>query len=973
MTHGNLVTLPGYAIQACTYNSSRTQVYRAVSDADQQPVIVKVSGEGHLAANSSSLLRHQYALSQQLAHPGLVDITALIPFKGRYAIVMPDDGSVSLSQYLQQQAKRQQAEGIGSSVALSVTEVLSIGVQIADVLHYLWQQRIIHKDIKPANILIHPQNKQVKLIDFSIASQLPSETQMLIPPDLLEGTLAYIAPEQTGRMNRGIDYRSDFYALGVTLYQLLTGQLPFESEDPLELVHCHLAKQPLSVTALRPDVPEPVAAIVTKLMAKTAEGRYQSATGLQADLETCLHEWKDTGAVSDFVPGRLDNIAQFNIPQRLYGRNQAVKQLLSAFERVCQGGFELVVVKGCSGIGKTALIQELLGCLTEYRGYFSAGKYDQLQRDAPLAVPVKTLRQSVQQLLTEPSERLDYWRDRILNSLGENTRLIINTIPELELIVGPQPEVSQLEGTAAAMRFGETFNRFAQCLSGPDHPYVCFLDDWQWADGASFEMFPHFATDPRNGYYLAGIAYRDNEVSPTHPLMRMLETIRQAGVSITEIHLEPLGCADVARLVADTLHRDPAEVAPLSDVLFQKTEGNPFFLTQMLTSLHGEGLISFEPASKQWQWNLDAIVAEQSPVQVAQELHTTLHTSSSTLAAWLDVETFVKAAKALSSEIMLDRLLEKLLQLMLENAAAQKGCIVLEQAGDWVVEVVDVEMNAQVVEQRGITVAASTEVPQSLIHYVARTGQPQVVADARKAPTLQADPYIQQQQPRSLLVLPMRHQGQTVGIVYLENNLATDAFTPERVEILNLLASQAVIALQNARLYQQSQESQRKMAAVLSSMPGMAYSCLNDEDWTMEYASDGCLNLTGYSPDDLVHNKIIAYAELIHPEDEAMVAEVVGAAVEAYQPYQLTYRITTRDGKEKWVWEQGQALYNEDDEIVVLEGFIADISDRKQSEQALQQSEAQLRQQAQSLEKAMQELQTAQMQMVQSEKMSALG
>ena len=586
--------LPGYTLGEILYQGSRTTVYRALATSTQQPVVLKVLSEEYPSFAELVQFRNQYAIARTIQHPGIIELHDLLPHGNGYALVMEDYGGMALNLFCRRQP-------------LSLELFFAIALQLADILHSLYEHRVIHKDIKPANILIHPQSKQIKLSDFSLASQLPTETPAFGSPDLIEGTLAYIAPEQTGRMNRGVDYRSDFYALGVTLYQLLTGRLPFESEDPLELVHCHLAKQPPPIRSLHPGVPEPVAAIVAKLMAKTAEDRYQSATGLRTDLETCLHQWKETGTIDNFVPGQLDDIAQFNIPKRLYGREQAVQDLLAAFERVCQGGYELVLVKGYSGVGKTALVQELLGRLTAQRGYFAAGKFDQLQRDAPLAVPVQTMRQSVQQILTESEERLEYWRDRILSAVGENAQLIIDAIPELVHIVGPQPKVPPLDGTAAAMRFGKTFNQFAQCLAGPDHPYACFIDDFQWADSASLDMLPRFATDGKNSHFLSIMAYRDNEVGPTHPMLQMLETIREAGIRITEIHLNPLDCPDVAQLAADTLHRDLAEVAPLADMLFQKSNGNPFFLAQLLTALYSEGLVWFETETNQWRWDLDAI------------------------------------------------------------------------------------------------------------------------------------------------------------------------------------------------------------------------------------------------------------------------------------------------------------------------------------------------------------------------------
>ena len=1647
--------IPDYRMVNVLYTGSRTQVYRAIRKSDQRSVILKVLNTPQPSFDERLKFRNQYAIGQRLNHPGLVRMEAMISYGNTQALVMEDCEGISLAEYLKQITTLQ--NGTAKRQGLPLTEVLAMAIQLAEILDYLGQQRVIHKDIKPANILIHLPHQRVKLIDFSIASQLPSETQALKNPNVLEGTLAYLSPEQTGRMNRGIDYRSDFYSLGVTLYRLLTGQLPFQSDDPLELVHCHLAKEPPSITDLNPKVPDAVVAIVDKLMAKTAEARYQSAAGLKADLETCLHQWKDTGEIVPFVLGQLDEITQFSIPQKLYGREQPLQELLAAFERVNHGEFEVVVIGGYSGVGKTALVREILPHLTQKRGHLGSGKFDQLQRNMPLDAPIQTLRSTVQQLLTSSPKTLVYWRDRFLNALGGNGQLIIDVIPELELIIGPQPAVPPLDNAAAANRFGNTFNQFAAALSESDHPYICFVDDWQWADIASLESFKSFATDPRcAAYSLPILAYRENEVDATHPFMQMLASIRQAGVKITEIHLPPLGLSDVTQLVADTLHQSPERVTPLVALLFQKTNGNPFFLNQLLKSLHSEGLIHFSFDLRQWQWDLQAIqqaditdnvvtlmvgklnqlpeltrhlltlaacvgnqfdletlatIAAHSPQATAQALeeglqvglvvplgddykgflnqsttqelseldasrccyrflhdrvqqaayalipddrkasthytigqlllqtaasiedakgiyelvnhlnrgrtlivdpaerdqlaclnlkacrrakaaiayktaleygniglsllgpeawqcqyqttlvlHQTLaevtslcgefnqmdrliervlqqaqdpldivpvslvkigmltaqnefldaiataqsclcalghelpetptpadiqqmmaavhaaigdrpiaeladlapmgdpkqlailqilakimppcymsgsplfplitalqvklsieygnspvsahsysvyailahrflqsiplaqqfsqlashlttksanqsfkpevcvgvgrfthhlthplqetlsiletgyqaslalgkldmagfslnflcsnaywsgqsltelgpqiaayhqrlldlnqqqnadnclihletvltllgnpeqvellledeaaeaelvaqslvvndrqqlhffylcrlslrfllgnlkqalvdaqkarqyleggagsttevalyfyealaqladssntdfkqiqdnqaklkawakhapmnylhkwqlveaelsrvqgdwlaamdlydlaisgatendyvqdaaianeraaefyfsrhkpkiasvylndayqgyeqwgavaklkqmetqypwlnqartpqpidnstaiaakesttQKSSSTMGELLDLATVLKAAEAISSEIVLERLLEKLLHLVLENAGAQKGCVVLAQDDDLIVEVVDVDLAKQQVERRATSVDASAEIPKSIIHYVARTREPLVINDVTQDTMFQADPYVQEQQPKSVLCVPMIHQAQLVGLIYLENSWGTRAFTPDRIEVLNLLCTQAAIALQNAQLFRQSQASQQQLSNVLANMPGMAYSCLKDDKWTMQYVSEGCLELTGYPVAALSKNAAISYVDLIHPDDEPWVVSEVAQALQEKRPFRRTYRIRTASGQEKWVWEQGRATWGEDNQVMI-EGFITDISDRKAAEASLEQT---------------------QLKLIQHEKMSALG
>src|SRR6476620_8296266 len=357
-----IANLSGYQITEKLYVGTRTLVYRAIRTRDQYPVVVKLLRNEYPTFNEIVQFRNQYTIAKNLDFPHIVKPLTLEVYQNSYALVMEDFGGVSLPTYLKTATNETQP-----SQALPLAEFLQLAIQLTDIIHYLYQNRVIHKDIKPANILINPDTKQIKLIDFSIASLLPRETQEIQNPNILEGTLAYLSPEQTGRMNRGIDYRSDFYALGVTFYELLTGKLPFECDDPMELVHCHIAKKPAAINSQ--EIPQVVSDIVMKLMAKNAEKRYQSALGLKHDLERCLQQYQETGKIETFELGTRDICDRFLIPEKLYGRETEVRTLLDAFDRVANGTSELMLVAGFSGIGKTAVVNEVHKPIVRQRGY----------------------------------------------------------------------------------------------------------------------------------------------------------------------------------------------------------------------------------------------------------------------------------------------------------------------------------------------------------------------------------------------------------------------------------------------------------------------------------------------------------------------------------------------------------------------------------------------------------------------------
>ncbi|WP_017307214.1 trifunctional serine/threonine-protein kinase/ATP-binding protein/sensor histidine kinase [Spirulina subsalsa] len=590
-------TVAGYRLIEQIYDGSRTAVYRAIPGLSGEilqgdSVIIKLLQQDYPSFNDLLQFRNQYTIAKNLNIPGIVHPYGLETYQHSYLLVMEDCGGVALRDYVRCER-------------LSLPKVLNIAIQLAQILYDLHQANVIHKDIKPANILIQPNSEKIKLIDFSIASLLPKETQSLQNPTGLEGTLAYIAPEQTGRMNRGIDYRADFYALGVTLFELLAGELPFSSNEPLELVHCHIAKTPPTLSLEQ--APEMVNAIVQKLMAKNAEDRYQSAWGLKHDLEMCLEQWLRKGKIEPFDLGERDQCDRFLIPEKLYGRAGEVQALLEAFERVTESGAEFVLVAGFSGIGKTAVVHEVHKPIARQRGYFIQGKFDQFNRNVPFCAFVQAFRDLVNQLLSESSLELQTWREQIQGSLGENAQAILEVLPELERIIGLQPPVPELSGTAAQTRFNLLFQGLIQVFATAKHPLVIFLDDLQWADSASLKLMELLMAEGESGHFLLIGAYRDNEVFQAHPLMLMLQDIQQQGAKVNTITLKPLSFQSLNQLVADTLNCSNPAAEPLSWLIQQKTQGNPFFVTQFLKALYHDHLVYFDPESHHWQCDLTQV------------------------------------------------------------------------------------------------------------------------------------------------------------------------------------------------------------------------------------------------------------------------------------------------------------------------------------------------------------------------------
>ena len=553
-------------------------------------LIVLPSSERPTPATINRLV-HEYSLKDELDGAWAVPQLELVRDGGRTILVLEDPGGELLSGLL--------------GTPMEVGRFLRIAIGLAAALGKVHERGLIHKDIKPANILVNTEGDEVRLTGFGSASRLPRERQPPDPPEFIAGTLAYMAPEQTGRMNRSIDSRSDLYSLGVTCFEMLTGNLPFTAFDPMEWVHCHIARQANPPKERASGIPEAVSSIVMRLLAKTAEERYQTAAGVEADLRRCLNEWQLYGRIDPFLLGGHDASDRLKIPEKLYGREREIATLLASFDRVVGGGRpELVLVSGYSGVGKSSVVSELHKPLVPPRGLFASGKFDQYKRDIPYATLAQAFQSLIRPILAKNEEELDHWRNAISEALGPNGRLVLDLVPELKFIIGEQQPVPELPSQDAKSCFQLVFRRFISAFTR-EHPLALFLDDLQWLDAATLDLMEDLLTHPDVKDLMLIGAYRDNEVGPAHPLMRNLQAMRQAGAIVHDIVLAPLTRHDLEQLIADLLHCEPGRAGPLAGLVEEKTTGNPFFAIQFMFSLFEERLLFFDHIEGQWCWDLN--------------------------------------------------------------------------------------------------------------------------------------------------------------------------------------------------------------------------------------------------------------------------------------------------------------------------------------------------------------------------------
>jgi predicted ATPase/signal transduction histidine kinase len=569
-------------------------LYRGSGDG-LAPILLVAAGDASRAGVAR--LEQEYALGPHLDAAWAARPLALSHQNGRTVLLLEDPGGQPLDRLLGR--------------PLAVAEFLSIAIPLTSAIGRVHERGLIHKDIKPANILVDAVSGGVWLTGFGIASRLPREHQVPEPPEVIAGTLAYMAPEQTGRMNRSIDSRSDLYALGVTFYELLTGTLPFNASDPMEWVHCHIARRPVPADERVIAIPPQLSAIVMKLLAKTAEGRYQTAAGVEADLRRCLAAWESVGRIDPFPLGLQGASDRLMIPERLYGREREIDALLAAFDRVVANGTtELVLLSGYSGIGKSSVVNELQKVLVLPRSLFASGKCDQYKRDIPYTTLAQALKTLVRQILVKSETEVDQWRCALTEAVGPSGQLIVSFVPELEFVIGKQPAVPHLPPRDAQNRLQLAFRRFIGAFARPEHPLALFLDDLQWLDAATLDLLEHLVTHSEVRHLLLVGAYRDNEISSSHPLLRTLETICKDGPLVQEIVLAPLGLDDVGHLVADAMHCEPERVRSLAQLVQEKTAGNPFFAIQFITALAEEGLLAFDSVTRAWEWSMDRIRAK---------------------------------------------------------------------------------------------------------------------------------------------------------------------------------------------------------------------------------------------------------------------------------------------------------------------------------------------------------------------------
>ena len=701
-------SLSGFNISETLYSTPTTRVFRAIRERDQAPVILRTCGE-QASASQIARLSSSAEILQGFEHPHIVKVLEVVEHAGLPCLVLEDTGSVDLNQYLDQSSNHQlQApeNPLRRMINIPLESFLDIAIQLADALSMIHHGQVIHKDLHPGNIVINPNTLNLQIIDFGLASLLSREQPALAPPDNLEGVLAYISPEQTGRMNRSLDYRSDFYTLGVTLYQVLTGRLPFEADDAMGLVHAHIARVQVPACDVqpevhRPDVPQVVSDIIDKLMSKTAEARYQSALGLKQDLEICRRHVVAGDAIPDFALGLHDISDRFQVPQVLYGREQEVQDLMDSFYRAAQGQPQLLAVEGSAGIGKSALIHEIHKPIAAHSGIFTSGKFDQFQKNIPYSALKQAFSGWMQHALSLKDKNLLALRAQLNNALGANARVLIDFMDIFEVLLGALPPVATLGAQETQNRFHLVIQHFIQEITH-QRPLVIFIDDLQWADRGTLNLLPQLVssgTELRTCRLLVLVAYRDNEVDDSHPARQTLKQIQadypnadKSTDKSTEkrrhtLTLGPLTREHINQLLVEALHQTPIATQALAGLIEQKTGGNPFFINEFLKTLYSEKLLNFDLTQQRWLWSLNAIKAQGITSNVVELMLVKMHKLPDKTQALLQLSSCIGSLFDLQT-------LSIISQQTMPNTVrtlwpALKEGLLLQEGGDWLLGLVE--------------------------------------------------------------------------------------------------------------------------------------------------------------------------------------------------------------------------------------------------------------------------------------------
>jgi histidine kinase len=591
-----MVHLPGYTIKTEIFRGENSTILSGIRNCDNCPVILKFLNREHPAPIELSAFIREYEIINKISGDRIIKTYGVEKYNNSLFIVLEDIGGESIDKVLQ-------------SIKPGITEKISLAIQMTQSLIQIHQNNIIHKDINPTNFIWNYKTNQLKIIDFGISAEIIREASQCINLNVLEGSLDYLSPEQTGRINRPLDCRTDLYSLGITFYELFTGRLPFNGDDELEKIYSHIAKTPIPPAEIDPEIPAIISKIVMKLISKTVEDRYQSALKLKEDLEFCFQLPEDKRDSCDVILGDRDYGDRFEIPHKLYGREVETQILIDEFEKAADGHCGLLLVSGYSGIGKSSLIHEIRKPITGKKGYFISGKYNQLERDIPYNGIIQAFRELLRQLLAQPQNILDIWKMRLVNALGSSGQVIVDIVPELEQIIGPQPPVAGLNPLEAKNRFQMIFREFINVFAAREYPLVIFLDDLQWCDISTLDLLKYTLQTINDKYILFIGAYRENEVTAGHPLFQLIEElekgVKESTLRIRQIYLKPLEFSETNQLIADTFRNTPDMTEPLADIIYQKTRGNPFFISRLLYSLYVQGIFSFLVEKGQWTYDLE--------------------------------------------------------------------------------------------------------------------------------------------------------------------------------------------------------------------------------------------------------------------------------------------------------------------------------------------------------------------------------